>query len=244
MQDGQYERPAVGTGAVVIAASLLVLALAFFLPVFFSLMHMQHMNRSDVRALRAQIPQAIEIFEQSREHFDVLVNGEFMGSGVAAVSSREIMEECWVLSIVGTVIPENLDMTTRDYWPWRLERLPDEEMVVLLFLLHSHELEDNFRVIRPRSTEMWFELYSHRYTRLTISYGEPDWTHRRNISLSQELGDGYILWIDSHMPQEYYPTYFGGRTMRQTARHRGVWVLIALVVFILFLIARIKRRGT
>ena len=138
----------------------------------------------DMRNMQARIPQAIEIFEQSREQFDILVNSEFAYNRVQRISRQE---DVWVVNYRFRTVP--LDEVV-----W----LSEEEREAIIFLKSSEELEYNFRLSTssfdaPRIVVLAELLFERSEVILSIHYGMPDRSLTGNDFV--DLGDGYTLWV-------------------------------------------------
>ena len=165
---------------------LILVALAVLMLVFiFSAIRVSVFRANDMRNMQARIPQAIEIFEQSREQFDTLVNSELVARGVVVARAHVAS---WQASWRGgSVLLEDLD---------RIEWVSDEERDAIIFLVSSDELEYNFGAISSRGSrdsviDVRAQLFQQGDAILLIRYRVP---YRTEINYI-DLGDGYILWL-------------------------------------------------
>jgi len=131
--------------------------------------------------MRELIPEMIEIFELSREHLDILRDGQF----------TNLDRDVWV----------SIAFEEWDVFEW----FTDEERNALAFLFTSEELSRNFIWIyswreTPTLTAVLFEQGGGgRFDRIEIWHGESEYfdlrIHIMHSSYSVYLGDGYTLWV-------------------------------------------------
>ena len=149
-----------------------------------------------MREMRQLVPEMIEIFEQSREHLDVLRNGEFVNLGRAEISGD-------------LFISYRNGRRGAPYEGWdTIEWLTDKEREAILFLMRSEELSHNFELIFSCAggATLGAELYRNPpecirvFDVIDIWYGEGENLRLRSHgvlfhgSYSVDLGSGYTLW--------------------------------------------------
>ena len=138
-----------------------------------------------VRNMYARIPQAIEIFEQSREQFDLLVNSELaVNAGASGAEVRRQVNR-WVVRYRFRSAPLERGYTIG---------LCNDSIKSLTYLVSSEELEYNFRLITARSSpavNIRAELFRRGGARMVISYGQP--IQGSHVHSFIDLGDGYTL---------------------------------------------------
>jgi len=175
--------------------------------VFFSLLLTSCANDSanTMRRMMRMVPEAVEVFEQSKEHLDVLRNGGFGERELWTRVSQDNISIVFGTSEGGGSIA---------YEDWHtLEWLSDEEREALVFLLSSAELSSNFEIITSRRVdvnrrgERVMGLVAAFYTSgggtrqnaVEIMHGEGvlpiNWFGPPRDSYSRYLGDGYTLWV-------------------------------------------------
>ena len=138
--------------------------------------------------MRQDIPEMIEIFEQSKEYLEILRNGQLANLGRSASANSGLF-----ISYGGGGVP---------YERWdSIEWLSYEEREAILFLLRSEELSRNFTGVgSPTGNGVLVAgLYrggsGSRTEHIEIRYGgEPDMAFMRD-SHTVDLGDGYTLWV-------------------------------------------------
>ena len=138
------------------------------------------------RNIYAKIPQAIEIFQQSREQLDVLANGDFSVNSGRVYRHQEY----------GWVLFANWRSFYTPFEDWdTIEWLSDEEREALIYLLSGEELEYNFRSISAIGAEPSIQapLFRQEDAALSISYGRSVFGGGHPI----DLGEGYTLWFFS-----------------------------------------------
>ena len=148
-----------------------------------------------MRGMMRQVPEAIEMFEQSREHLEVLRTGGF--------AEREL----WVFEnlVIHFGTTEGGGGVRYENW-YTLEWLSEEERDALVFLLTSEELSRNFVVIESTreagsivAALHWQRAGHVRGEFIEIWHGEHEVLRRRinpmRDSYSRDLGDGWVLWV-------------------------------------------------
>jgi len=193
---------------------------ALFLHLMYGIVYVSPWLR--VLEVRRQIPQAVEIFQQNREYFDILLNGEFLE------------ENRWISRGAVEVAPAN----RRE----NLAELPDAEIDALTFLLTGSEPERNFVEIASDNGRLVARFRRAPATlQITCGGGEampqlfmpPHYAsvHRR------ELDGGYILWVYANQPHGSNIWY-----LSVLATLFGIATIPVLLVLRRTLKARAKRR--
>ena len=150
-----------------------------------------------MREMMRQVPEAIEVFEQSREHLEILRTGGFVERELSAHVFHDGLGIAFGTSEGGGGVM---------YEEWyTLEWLSDEERNAIVFLLTSEELSMNFVMIESTidAGNIVAALYSqfggHRGNFIEIWHGEHEELIRRinpmRDSYSRYLGDGWTLWV-------------------------------------------------
>jgi len=144
-----------------------------------------------MRQMQQMIPEIVEDFELSREHLDVLRNGNFANINREVEASQSLH-----INYGRGAIPHS---------KWgAIEWITDEERNALTFLFTSEELNRNFEWIYSgvRNGALTAVLFEQggppNFQRIEIWYGEEGWLFPRSdmdLSESVYLGDGYTLWI-------------------------------------------------
>ena len=200
-----------GCGRVFWTAGLVVFG-GIFLLLLYSVIDVTELTpRRNVRDLQAYIPQAKEMFEQSREHLDVLVNGEFLNKDRWATAGA---------------LRGGDDL----YW---LEELPAQEVDALIFLLTGDKLERNFGIIRSDLGGLG-ALIIHRGTAsMEITHGGSSFgvfASHYGSRHRESLGGGYELWVYARAPHG-----MGVGIMMTLAFLAGAVATVFLIGLIVFL---------
>jgi len=164
--------------------------------------------------MRRMIPQAIRVFEQSRESLELLRDG-----GLAANNGWADNHP----NAVGIGITYSLgeDWKGIDYIDWHtIEWLSDEERDAIVFLLTSDELERNFVVVSSMSATLYRRGMGLNTDVMVLLYpgAEPREVPFMQDSYIKDLGNGYRLWF-------------------YTARsHRGLDEVLIIAIRLLFVV--------
>ena len=163
-----------------------------------------------MRSMMRDVPEAVEVFEQSKERLEILRNGGF--------GERELWAGVYRYGL-GLEFGVSEGGGGADYEEWHtLEWLTEAEVEALVFLLTSDELSANFVRIGTRKIEIerdvwvtgmvaiFYEAAGGQIANIIeIWHGEsisPDyirpWAMRD--SYSRNLGDGYTLWVYTIRP--------------------------------------------
>jgi len=147
---------------------------------------------SRMRQMKQDIPEMIEIFEQSKEYLDILRNGNF-------VSFDRRVEANY-----GLIIEYGRGGVPYDEWD-TIEWLSAEERDAILFLFTSDELNRNFMWIVSDMEEptlratLYMRGSGNRTDNIEIWHGEGTYLNSRRVgmqdSYSRDLGDRYTLWV-------------------------------------------------
>ena len=146
--------------------------------------------RNSMRAMQRLIPQAVEVFEQSRASLRILRDGEFVANN--ALTFR---------------LPDRLIIFCRDRggvfypdWYWHaIEWLSNEEREAIIFLLASDALEHNFIEVGPTRATL-YTTSTQVGAAMTILYPGVDPLTSSEFPLMEDtyivdLEDGYRLWL-------------------------------------------------
>ena len=132
--------------------------------------------------IKGYVPQAIEVFEQSKEQLDILRNGEFSENAATVRLGEE-----------GLYIFFSGHSGTIEYEDWdTIEWLSEKEKNAILFLMCSEELQLNFTWIAISTDFVFAEFFTYRRARLAIHHGEGGLVAHQSYTV--DLGDGYTLW--------------------------------------------------
>ena len=150
---------------------------------------------SPMESMMQQVPEIIEVFEQSKEHLNVLRDGKFGSRNVRANDALFI----------------NDGRGGVPYERWHtIGWLSEEEKEALVFLLTSEELSWNFvyigsGMVEIRRDERVRVITATLYTQMgpqsdniEIWHGDASPTDgpvRIPSSYSRDLGDGWTLWV-------------------------------------------------
>ena len=149
-----------------------------------------------MRSMMRDVPEAVEVFEQSKERLEILRLGGFGERRLWANSSLFITFDTGERSVA--------------YEEWHtLEWLTEAEVEALVFLLTSDELSANFVRIGTRKIEIERDVW---VTGMVAIFYEAAGGGIANVieiwhgedyfspiimrdSYSRDLGDGYTLWV-------------------------------------------------
>ena len=171
---------------------LLVVLMVFLLIFEGNEIRISILRENDVRNMQARIPQAIEIFQQSREQLDIFMNSRFVYN-VGRVYNRGGI---WFVEYRFRIATLEEGQTI-GIW--------EHELEAMIYLLTGEELEYNFtrlqvfRATPPVSARA--ELFSEGDALLEITYGI---SGGLGVNYGYvDLGDGYILWVRRSAPSVY-----------------------------------------
>ena len=166
----------------------------FVVPISLLISSCSDSSAASMRRMMRDVPEVIEVFEQSREQLEILRTGGF--------GEREVR--------VNYFIAEGLSMFERGRWvfleDWHtIEWLSEQEKEAIVFLLTDEELSNNFSYIdnlmverdggSVRTMIATPQLGGHiRGERIAIWYGEAELKFMQD-SYSRDLGGGWTLWV-------------------------------------------------
>jgi len=147
-----------------------------------------------MRQMRRDIPEKVEVFEQSKEYLDMLRNGRFANlGGFAGVSD--------ILFI------HYLESGGIPYEEWdTIDWLSDEERDAILFLLRDVGLSRNFTQVNSGMKDgsivaVIYQRGSGRYSDNAVIFHSDEPDGRLHDSYTVALDDGYMLWIYTRRDQ-------------------------------------------